>query len=192
MALYIPAGYAQCTLSIAREGDPEPYNVTWGSVVSDPYGPLLASYKTIFNGLAQALGGNERMTTLTIRQGPSTDPDAPSAEFPLNIDGTDLVPRTPPNVAVLLRKVTGLGGRKNRGRMYWPSVAESTIDDTGTLLGSTITAFNDIWETWKDLWETTEGLGQQVILHQSETAPTPITGYACQNLAATQRRRLRR
>lgn len=192
MALYIPAGYAQCTLSITRAGDPDPYNVTWGSVCTDPYAPPLVTYGTIFEPLQTALGENERMTTLSIRQGPSTDPEAPSAEIPLNLDGTDLAARTPPNVAVLLRKVTGLGGRKNRGRMYWPSVAESSIDDTGTLVGSTITAFNDLWEEWKDLWEATGGLGEQVILHQTETAPTPITGYACQSLAATQRRRLRR
>lgn len=193
MAVYIPAGFAQCTLVITREGDPEPYNVTWGSAIGgDPYTIPLSGWIDMFEILAPALGGNERMLSVKVRQGPSTDPDAPTAEFPLGIDGTDLAARLPPNVAILLRKVTALGGRKNRGRLYWPSCAESTVSDTGELVTSTQNAFNDIFEDWRNNWRGYLELGEHVILHNSETAPTQIEGYVCQPLAATQRRRLRR
>lgn len=40
----------------------------------------------------------------------------------------------PPNVSLLVKKVTGLGGRINQGRMYPPGlVYENTYDDSGIM-----------------------------------------------------------
>ena len=66
------------------------------------------------------------------------------------------------------------------------------MSDTGELVTSTQVAFNTIFEDWRNTWRGYLELGEQVILHNSETAPTQIEGYVCQPLAATQRRRLRR
>ncbi|MQB02228.1 MAG: hypothetical protein GEU78_18620, partial [Actinobacteria bacterium] len=50
----------------------------------------------------------------------------------------------PPQVAVLIRKLTGLAGRSQRGRMYVPAIAEGLIGPSG-LLGAVALADYQTW-----------------------------------------------
>lgn len=94
-----------------------------------------------------------------------------------------------PNVAVLVKKTTGVAGRKNRGRFYLPGVIESQLDDLGKL---TTTARNN-WQADSLAWfnsMTTHDLNP-VINHSDLSVPTTVDAYDVQELVATQRRRLR-
>lgn len=100
----------------------------------------------------------------------------------------------PINTSYLIRKTTGLGGRRNRGRMYLPGPQASDMEDAGTLSPSRVTAlqvgFNNFFD---DLTETaTTGVLVPVILHSSGAgAPTPVGSFIVDNLPATQRTRMR-
>lgn len=99
----------------------------------------------------------------------------------------------PPNCAVLIRKTTASGGRRNRGRMFVPPIypAEGNVGQTGIIADT----FVDSMQTWWTGFRTalvTAGL-QPVIFHsQVPFTPTPDTSWIVQEVIATQRRRLRR
>lgn len=51
--------------------------------------------------------------------------------------GTNAMSAPPPNTCALVKKLTSLGGRHNRGRTYLPwCVAEGNIDEAGNIAGS--------------------------------------------------------
>lgn len=120
----------------------------------------------------------------------------PTAEFRDPVPGTSSQTRPPSNLAVLVRKVTALGGRRNRGRMFLPAgfIAEGNVDARGFLDPALVSALQgDVDAFLTALDPSTLGAVTPVILHSEEpSAPTPVTALRVQSLAATQRRRMRR
>lgn len=93
------------------------------------------------------------------------------------------------NTAALLRKVTTLGGREGRGRMYMPGLSEGQVATAGQLSGATIDA---IQAECDDYMSGLDTLGTpMVLLHNSPTEPTVVTTLVCDAIVATQRNRLR-
>lgn len=97
---------------------------------------------------------------------------------------------SPPQVAVLVQKSTGLSGRKNRGRMYLPGPVDAGVESSGLLtttylaqLQSAVDAFGD------DL--STAGYAPVVLHTEAADTPTPINEFVVVRKVATQRRRLR-
>lgn len=113
-------------------------------------------------------------------------------ESPTNIVGTNAGDGVIVNTCLLVRKNTGIGGRKNRGRCFVPAYAENNadIDSAGNVTGSHILAMQDLWSAFH-----TALVGLDVppwLLHSNPVdAPTLITSFSVQSLAATQRRRMR-
>lgn len=101
-----------------------------------------------------------------------------------------------PQVALLIKKNSGLGGRRNRGRMYLPWPAEGDIDTNGRLLAPMLT----VLQTTAAQLASLDGGGSSggnfsglFILHDAGPfPPTAITGFAASPVVATQRRRLDR
>lgn len=103
---------------------------------------------------------------------------------------------TPSNqVAVLARKLTASGGRRNRGRMFLPPayLDRQQTGPTG-LIG---TAYLDTYQDGLDAWRAAP-MGSVTIgglislLHSAAPiASTPITNLLVETKVATQRRRLR-
>lgn len=105
-----------------------------------------------------------------------------------------------PNVAFLMRKLTGQPGRFSRGRLYMPGVSEQDVDATGVVAGSKLTELTTNLASFKaDLLAANFS---PVILHRDFSTdggvtfthrdPTAITTLVFDDLAATQRRRLRK
>lgn len=95
-----------------------------------------------------------------------------------------------PQVAALVSKRTGLGGRRNRGRLYLPGVVETSVDGGGYLTGTFATDLATAVGNWLD--ETVDVEMPMVLLHGSAPSdPTPITSLVLSPKVATQRRRLR-
>jgi hypothetical protein len=97
---------------------------------------------------------------------------------------------TTPNVAFLMKKLTGLGGRANHGRLYLPGVSEQDVDVDGTVAGSKLTELTTNFGAF-----ATDCAAKSfflVILHNGTAAPTPMTQFLWEGTAATQRRRLRK
>jgi hypothetical protein len=117
----------------------------------------------------------------------------PSALVSSNIQGTGGSNGISSNVSYLVRKVTALGGRAGRGRMYLPGPTEADVNEAGAILGARVTslqaALNDFLTQM-----VADGDGP-VLLHgvgSPISTPTPITSFSLDTRAATQRRRLRR
>jgi hypothetical protein len=104
--------------------------------------------------------------------------------------GTGNSGQVQPNMAILIRKNTSLGGRRGRGRLYWPC-AEGEVDGGGAVLGAKITDLQDAVDSWlSDL--TASGWTMQLLHDANPPLPSTVTSLAVQATAATQRRRLRR
>lgn len=105
--------------------------------------------------------------------------------------GTGAASVLPNNCAVLVAKITAAGGRRNRGRLFFPSPAESSVSENGTLT----TGSRNLWQGAVDDWiadEQTIGWGTPALLHQSGPAsPTTVTNLIVRPRIATQRRRMR-
>lgn len=145
-------------------------------------------FKTRFASTMSLLGGHVlEQTSAGIRRWDSSI--APVA-------GTGVGSSLPNNCAALAKKSTSLGGRRNRGRMYFPCPLESEVDTAGLNTTAAITAWNT--QLTKLLpggsIHTAFGfLGDAVVLHDSGSqTPATMTDLACQSKIATQRRRMRR
>lgn len=114
---------------------------------------------------------------------------------------TDAMP--PPQIAVLIKKSTGVGGRQNRGRMYLPySLQEDGVNETGTILGSLLTTLQTAWTAFLAGLQS-DGYGM-VLANRHFNTPLPphyvtsvtgsgdVTSLTVEQLCATQRRRLGR
>lgn len=107
-----------------------------------------------------------------------------------NTPGTGGTGVLPQNCALLVRKTTGLTGRKNRGRMYWPGMTgETSVTPQGMITGSVVTTLQGHFDDWLADCTTVDFV--PVINHGDMTIPAIVSGLTVENRIATQRRRLR-
>lgn len=136
----------------------------------------------------------DHLDTLTVveevrvKLGPSST--GPSAISSVGLNGGVGGQPVPPNVALLISKVTPLGGRRGRGRLYVPGMPMASLDDTNNW--DTDVAQN-VADTIGAIMDAMAFLGQSPrLLHDGALTPTPITSWVGQDRIATQRRRNRR
>lgn len=96
------------------------------------------------------------------------------------------------NSALLVRKNTAGGGRKNRGRMFVVpfDLEEEIVDIAGQILPAEVANYQIQWNAFQ-LGIETAGVFPWLLHSDSADAPTPITSFSVQTLLATQRRRMR-
>lgn len=196
----VPPGFAEVSLGFTRSGDPEPMYNVWGVDLNDlppeEYGDLGPDFGNAFMAACvEAIDDSIVLTNIKVRIGNDGDPFV--FEFAANIPGTDSYSIVPQNTAILVRKLSALGGRKGRGRAFLPWVSETSVSDAGVLTPTYVTA----WQANMDDFITNRldsaGTGLSVdlglvILHNDATVPTPVTNLIVDPMVATQRRRLRR
>jgi hypothetical protein len=195
MALIIPPGYAQVTHSWSITMDPEPMSCVLGLDLSGTgdLSTLAAALASDFQN-ANAAGGRYAPWSyrgVVLRVGQDGGPPG-IYEAPLSVLGTANGPTPPNNCAMLVRKVTGAGGRANRGRLFLPcfNVDEASVDAGGNVTSAALTAYQAFITDWLDT-----SVYNYVILHDStspEITPTPILNHVVQPKIATQRRRMRK
>lgn len=96
------------------------------------------------------------------------------------------------NTAILVRKNTASGGRKQRGRMFVPpfNTNEGDVTAAGFLDGTYLASQNDGWADFLTSLAADDVFPW--LLHTDPAdAPTPITSLLVQPQVATQRRRMR-
>lgn len=188
----IPIGFAQINYHFTGEGAPTGADITIG--VQTGFGPTA---EEVAEDAATAWGTADMaalyvdaltMSKVTVKMGPNATGEfhERSVDFP----GTGTGAAVPPNTAALIRKNTALGGRKGRGRLYFPGIPEASVDSGGELLEVLRAGFDTRWEDWSTFMIAAGWV--PVLLHGDETTPTPLTALSCSVTSATQRRRLRR
>lgn len=111
-----------------------------------------------------------------------------------------------PQVCALLRKTTNLGGKSNRGRTYLPfCLKEGDVDDAGHVLTARVTSLSTVaGQLMSDMF----GVDLVLCIANKLLAPSvvkpgtrfvdriiageDVTSWTCEDICATQRRRLAR
>jgi hypothetical protein len=186
----IPVGFSQLTLRWALSGSSQTAEVVFGLNFADPADVQQVADSIPFN-LNQVVSSSYTYVHAQARVA-----DGAIFEKIYTDVGGGPAAQTPPNTCFLLRKVTSLPGRKNKGRMYLPGPSETSVDHTGllttTLVNSVNTQANNLLTAIAGA--PPGGFGVMVILHNEfapQPAPTNVDQLVCQQLVATQRRRLR-
>lgn len=95
-----------------------------------------------------------------------------------------------PATAILVQKRSLSGGRRNRGRAFYPGAEKNSVGGDGIIAAATVTG---IQTNWDDMVTDMQALGYAPhIFHQSAPfAPTGVSAFSVQSQIATQRTRLR-
>jgi hypothetical protein len=190
----IPSGAGQVNVIHTGAGVPHGAQWTLGLNVATYGSDVVTAAKDfevalLNSGIYTLVSSNVVVTTVGMKFGP--DATGPSTLEPANQPGTATATDTP-QVAVLVRKNTALGGRAGRGRLYLPGVADQQITPGGILSGGFITDLQETFDAFFDELGNTNLF--PLLLHQAGSplsTPTPITGFSVQSVIATQRRRVR-
>jgi hypothetical protein len=187
----IPNGFGQVNLKFGGAGWPNKGEVTFGierpsATAPEDMADIVQSWWDTY--LKVRTPTSITLESILVKWGPNST--GAFAEVGYGTVGDGSVEDVPPNVAMLIQKVTGSGGRANRGRMYYP-VAEDQIAGGGALESAEVTAGNTAFNNFRSALEAADA--PLVILHATGVAaPTPVLSLVVQSVTATQRRRLRR
>ncbi len=189
----IPVNYAQVTLHFQGAAVPNGADVVFG-VQNAAGGMTAAQIATFVDGDVVSAGLLGRFSTslelsnIHVKLGP--DISGPFTDKGVSRSGGSAGDANPVS-ALLVTKETASGGRKNRGRSFYPGLIEADVAQGGVLTSTALTAFQTIMTAWLDAL-TADGI-PMVILHDDGgvTAPTVVTNYSVQALTGIQKRRLR-
>ncbi len=199
MALLIPAGFVQYALVIKHDLDPEPMIVTCGHDVQGALGTPAGDLDAIagaWKNLLVEMTSDAVFTNIVGRYGTSTTGEQIVVDVVQNYRGGQTDNFLPQNTSVLVKKITNRGGRRGRGRMFFPYLTPATtVSEIGVLAAGLITNYNTRLNNVQAALNAIGG--GPVLLHESTGTtppglPTPITDFQLSCVIATQRRRLRR
>lgn len=195
MAQIIPEGFGTCTWVMTVPGDPDPYTCGFGFHAISSSAAETATDDFYDAWADNILVGQANFVTLARTDVLYNDGD-PDNLLVFTHDGSATGSGTggylPQNNAMLIRKVSGLAGRKNRGRIYVPYAAsEDATDNYGNIGGAALSDQQGRADAFlSDATSLTPVYGL-VILHSAAGDPTDLTNLSVQGRIATQRRRLR-
>lgn len=193
--MIIPEGYAQLNIAFAGQAQPNGAQITMGLTL--PVGATITDVMDSVESVIVAsafkdfVDNESKVDYFLVKFGPNDI--GPSAIRNLDITGDMGGDGLVPSVAVLARKITALGGRAGHGRLYWPFVGASMVDDGGNFTGSWREAFETMLNDFKDDLSSTE-LPMTLLHGEGSPIETPliVSSLSVQSKVATQRRRLRK
>lgn len=192
--MFIGTGYGQANFIFAGGDFPTGAQVTLGifhannTLDQETQATNIAAQFAI--SLADWWGIEQDNTTVLWKWGPNET--GPAVEVPGAGLGTLTQTGNTPAVCALVRKNTARGGRKGRGRIFWPCPNAENIGDGGQLQSAYVSGLTAAWEDFRV--GLTAGDLVPVLLHDDDgtTSEDEITSFSCQTTVATQRRRQRR
>lgn len=194
---FIPMGYGHFSLIFSLSGDPEPIMMTFGGKVNPDE---FSDYSGICDQLMQTYADNIKahicnvytLTRVDGAFGPAPSSIVASSTLAPIAMGKAQNP-IPQNTAVLVRKNTLSGGRRNKGRFYQPGIDRQAVSGTGVFAAGDAAALATDFNDWRvamallaPLWE-----GFYVLHNDEALPPTRIENFGVDTKIATQRRRLR-
>lgn len=109
---------------------------------------------------------------------------------PVDEGGVQSGDPSPPQTCVIISKLTGLVGRKYRGRVYWVAPSETSVSG-GALLTGVADAYTAIVGSMLaiDAIDGSSAVFGMVLFHKEDLTSTPIVNFVTQPTLGTQRRR---
>lgn len=207
----IPTGYAQVSLIFSGVNVPNGAAVVFG-VKNDVAGSAIGVASTVggvfaSSGLLARLTSDITFVRTDCKLGPNeTGPIGSSTTGAGN--GAQSASSEPPNTAMLVTKITDIGGRRGRGRMFFPGVDSGNVNDDGTIGSTYLAAYQTDVDDFlnglaagqvpmyllhgpKTEWQLIGGQPRRVPVAGAIPDPYEVIGLQCDNVVATQRRRLR-
>jgi len=186
--LVIPSGFAQINVVHALAGSTQTAECTFGVNFDDE-----ADLIQVMDAWRDTMM-TEIANVWTFVRGTARVQAGVVAEKLYSTAGSVSSAATTPNTAYLLRKKTAIPGRAHRGRMYVPGVVEASVDAVGLVLSTRITSLTNAANSLMTAiaGAPAGGFGVMALLHNSGAIPpTTVDQLVVQQLAATQRRRMR-
>lgn len=199
MALVIPEGYFQATIPLANSNLQRAAAITFGVSEAETPVPPADFADDVLAAFTQAFG--DRIDP-NVTIGPvSLFSYGPGGEGGSVVGtGTATGSRsgtntTPPQVAVIFRKVTGRIGRPGRGRFFLPwAVDRDDVQEDGNISGDELGPLQDAADDF--MLGLTAINSEMVLLHNDDvpgsTAPSTVSALRVQQRSGTQGRRNRR
>lgn len=194
--MIIPEGAAQANFVYSGTSSPTGAEWTLGINVLNFAGtPEELAEVLITNYLTSAMEdlhvASSTLSKVTVKYGPNET--GPSGEAAAGDTGDAGGSGVSPGVAMLVQKVTAAGGRAGRGRLYFPGLSESVVDQSGVLDTTYRSTAQGVFDDFhgKLIADDTPPL----LLHAAGSplsTPTAITAFVVAPQSATQRRRNRR
>lgn len=206
LSLHLPSGWATCSLRFTGTALPTGAAITFqvnhqpsGGAPVDTGNAILTAWNAHIDS---TIAADVTLADIHVKYGPIED--GPFAVVAANSVGSDTAGADSPNVALLVRKNTTMGGRKGMGRMYVPGLGQTRVTNAGVVQASDLTVRETAWDNFHNALSTAgipmalahsagtyvNKAGETVTL--PEINPSTVTGLTVQGTAATQRRRLRR
>jgi len=197
---HFPIGFLKYSHKFIQAGDPRPYFVTGAASLDEAPalpGAIATSFHTAAATFHQARITSNiilKETIVRISQGADAD-DTTGMALGDTAGGSASTP-LPQNCAFLVQKFTGLAGRHNQGRMYWPTPAEGEVNAIGEILPTVLGGFNTALLNYLNAIKNTTGVGEMVLLHTPRPGvltpiPTIVNQLILDPVIATQRGRMR-
>jgi hypothetical protein len=206
MELYLPEGFAQCSLSFTGAALPTGAAITFGvalpgaTLTPQQVGASISAAWT--TNIKSTITPDVTLASVHVKFGPMED--GPFADVAAGVVGTGTGANDAPPVALLVRKNTNIGGKRGHGRMYVPGLASTVASINGSVTGTDLTNRQTAWSAFRTDLEN--GDTPMVVCHNFGTyinakgeevtvpprEPSLVTSLSVQNVVATQRRRQRR
>lgn len=192
MGSVIPAGFGQATINMEfTTGPSNPMAIVIGysnandqspvqnaGIIVDEYG------SNVFSG--GAISNNVVCTGINVVQ----NPGGATAELGRLFSGSKGEPSLPPQVSYLIRKLSVVGGRGGRGRIYQPGPTTAHVEEGGQLNGEGLGLLNVGFAGWLTNLDS-NSIPMHILHSVPGPAPVEVTALIADALVATQRRRLR-
>lgn len=191
--MHLPTGYAEITINFGALGGGSDRSIVlganaaaFGGSAADMAALVVDAYN---DHLVDYVAAGWEAEEIRVKYGPRDSGEEAVVSSGIGT-GTWSGSMMPPQVALLINKQTPLGGRKHKGRIYWPFCTEAYADDTGDI-GSTQAA--NVTDKFEDFRTQLNGVNVDLVLLHAhpDDEPNLITALTCQTKIATQRRRLR-
>lgn len=199
MALVIPPGFALASWHFVSDSGTPPYVTTCGTTLADEPGSEVELADALFNAYATnilpATSSVLALDHVTVQTPAGGGLLASFTSTETSSQGGDSGAPSPLGAAIVLKKVTAVGGRAGRGRMFLPgTVMESQVDANGFVNPAQLTAVRDAMvDLWADVAIAAPG-ATPVLLHDEAspvTAPSTITAWVAAPIIGWIRKRIR-
>lgn len=192
--MFIPQNMSQCNLKFTGAGLPHGAQVTFAVANTNDKSPLAVAQvvKDAWGtcGIMNMLVNSVTFSSILVKNGPNDL--GPAAELAVTFPGAGISEGITPNVAVLVRKNTAVGGHTGSGRMFIPGWGEANVDAAGKIASAALGSMQTACNALHDQLVTQQH--PMFLLHTREDhpiGPLGVTSLSVQSLVATQRRRLR-
>ncbi len=190
--LFVPEGYSLVIMEFSTAQTGETAMMTFGisQISSNDAAATAQDIHSYFSDdVMPDVSDTVALERVVVKFGPL--PDGFVGEYTDTTTGGATGDACTPQVCVLIKKASLVGGRRNHGRFYQPGVIEGAVNEAGQLDSGNVTTYQANYDSFfSDL--VNNDYPMQIFHNDEAVVPTGVERLQVETIVATQRRRLRR